>query len=235
MLRSANPLAATQYLHFQIRQIVSASAALAKAGAPADELLLESQLAPGQEAAAVLEEAEDGASSSLPGPTGPGGSSEAGGDSGSAVEEGVLEALPLGQGLHQGCTTGGRQWVFETGRLARLADGACLVRTGDTTVLAGVVCDPQLYSRRDAQRLQLEVRCCPGCCGGCCCGCCCGCCKCVLLLPLPRVLARPPRRSGVAQLPMLAGHCCCLCHRFCVTLCGMCCWPTQPKPAASPA
>lgn len=68
-----------------------------------------------------------------------------------------MAGLPLGQALRQQAEVQGRTWAFETGKLARLAAGSCLVRVADTSVLAAATCQPPPWSRRDAQQLQFEV------------------------------------------------------------------------------
>ena len=40
-------------------------------------------------------------------------------------------------------TLGGRELVIETGKLAQLANGSCLVRYGDTAVLVTVTASPK--------------------------------------------------------------------------------------------
>ena len=74
-----------------------------------------------------------------------------------AAAAGGIASLPLGQGLRQEAAFQGQPWVFETGRLARLANGSCLVQAGGTTVLAAATCQPPPWSRRDALSLQFEV------------------------------------------------------------------------------
>ncbi|KAL4458391.1 hypothetical protein ABPG75_013256 [Micractinium tetrahymenae] len=69
----------------------------------------------------------------------------------------AVAQLPMGQALRQEAAVQGRTWVFETGKLARLAAGSCVVRVADTTVLAAATCQPPPWSRRDAQQLQFEV------------------------------------------------------------------------------
>jgi hypothetical protein len=69
-----------------------------------------------------------------------------------------IATLPMGQSLRQEASVRGRAWAFETGKLARLANGSCLVQAGGTTVLAAVTSQPPPWSRRDAMNLQLEVR-----------------------------------------------------------------------------
>lgn len=49
----------------------------------------------------------------------------------------------------------GRQFAFETGRLARLADGAVLVRAGHTQVLATAVCVGTVDEGADFLPLQV--------------------------------------------------------------------------------
>lgn len=74
------------------------------------------------------------------------------------VHTDAVASLPMGQALRQQATVQGSTWAFETGKLARLAAGSCLVRVADTSVLAAATCQPPPWSRRDAQQLQLEVR-----------------------------------------------------------------------------
>lgn len=57
----------------------------------------------------------------------------------------------------------GRQWTLETGRLARMADGACVLRCGGTTVLATASWDPTSFNNRrsaspNAAPLQVDYR-----------------------------------------------------------------------------
>lgn len=70
----------------------------------------------------------------------------------------TLSSLPLGASLRQEAQVQGRTWAFETGKLARLANGSCLVRCGGTTVLAAATSQSPPWSRRDALSLQFEVR-----------------------------------------------------------------------------
>lgn len=74
------------------------------------------------------------------------------------VQTDAVASLPMGQALRQQASVQGRTWAFETGKLARLAAGSCLVRVADTSVLAAATCQPPPWSRRDAQQLQFEVR-----------------------------------------------------------------------------
>lgn len=74
-----------------------------------------------------------------------------------SVQSDAVAGLPLGQALRQQAEVQGRTWAFETGKLARLAAGSCLVRVADTSVLAAATCQPPPWSRRDAQQLQFEV------------------------------------------------------------------------------
>lgn len=70
----------------------------------------------------------------------------------------AIAALPMGQALRQEALVQGHTWAFETGKLARLANGSCLVQCGNTTVLAAATCQLPPWSRREAQSLQFEVR-----------------------------------------------------------------------------
>jgi hypothetical protein len=58
-------------------------------------------------------------------------------------------------GFRQTCRVGGKEWTFETGQLAGLAHGSCLVSVEGTTVLGTVVVDatPQL----EADGVPLQV------------------------------------------------------------------------------
>ncbi|EFN54220.1 hypothetical protein CHLNCDRAFT_36088 [Chlorella variabilis] len=69
----------------------------------------------------------------------------------------AIAALPMGQALRQEALVQGHTWAFETGKLARLANGSCLVQCGNTTVLAAATCQLPPWSRREAQSLQFEV------------------------------------------------------------------------------
>jgi hypothetical protein len=69
----------------------------------------------------------------------------------------VLASLPLGQALRQEAQVQGRTWSFETGKVARLASGSCMVQAGGTTVLAAATSQAPPWSRREAHSLQLEV------------------------------------------------------------------------------
>ena len=70
-----------------------------------------------------------------------------------------IATLPLGQSLRQEAQlSGGRGvWAFETGKLARLANGSCLLRAGGTSVLAAAACQLPAWSRRDVLNIQFEV------------------------------------------------------------------------------
>lgn len=57
--------------------------------------------------------------------------------------------------LQQHCKVAGRQWTFETGRLARLAHGSCQVTVGGTSVLATAVVDPTPQLEADGVPLQV--------------------------------------------------------------------------------
>jgi polyribonucleotide nucleotidyltransferase len=52
----------------------------------------------------------------------------------------------------------GKAVQFETGRLARLADGSCVVRHGDTTVLATAVYSREQQQPAGADFVPLQVR-----------------------------------------------------------------------------
>jgi hypothetical protein len=75
-----------------------------------------------------------------------------------AANADVLASLPLGASLRQEVHVQGQPWTFETGKLARLASGSCMVQCGSTTVLAAATSQPPPWSRRDVLSLQLEVR-----------------------------------------------------------------------------
>ncbi|RMZ53248.1 hypothetical protein APUTEX25_005237, partial [Auxenochlorella protothecoides] len=60
-----------------------------------------------------------------------------------------FETLPLGACLTSSVPSGGEEWRFETGRLARLADGACLLHVGDTSLLATLESQPSRSTWRD--------------------------------------------------------------------------------------
>lgn len=65
---------------------------------------------------------------------------------------------PSAAGVYQQqCRVAGRQWTFETGRLAKLAHGACLVSVGGTSVLATAVVDPTPQLEADGVPLQVCV------------------------------------------------------------------------------
>lgn len=72
----------------------------------------------------------------------------------------AVAALPLGAALRSEAAFQGHTWAFETGKLARLANGACLVQAGGTTVLAAATAQPPPFSRRHdvLNNLQLDVR-----------------------------------------------------------------------------
>lgn len=58
----------------------------------------------------------------------------------------------------QSCYVQDQPWHFEVGRLARLADGGCLVRQGATTVLATVASSPTVsYYRRDPRSTPITI------------------------------------------------------------------------------
>lgn len=69
-----------------------------------------------------------------------------------------LGALQAGEALQADCKFHGQPWQFETGRMARLADGSCMLRVGNTTVLATAVSSTTFNSRRDPLAPQFEVR-----------------------------------------------------------------------------
>lgn len=71
----------------------------------------------------------------------------------------AVAGLPMGQALRQEASFQGRSWAFETGKLARLANGSCLVQAGGTTVLAAATSQSPPWSRRDSSTLQLDVSC----------------------------------------------------------------------------
>lgn len=67
-------------------------------------------------------------------------------------------APPLPPGVfQQSCVVAGRSWTFETGRLARLAHGSCVVTVGGTSVLSTAVIDAT--PQPDADGVPLQVRC----------------------------------------------------------------------------
>ncbi len=105
-----------------------------------------------------VEDALHGEAEELPVDDGAEAALAAGGAARPAVPAGGVAALPLGQGLRQEASFQGRPWTFETGRMARLANGSCMVQAGGTTVLAATTCQPPPWSRRDALSLQFEVR-----------------------------------------------------------------------------
>lgn len=73
----------------------------------------------------------------------------------------AVATLPLGGALRSEAPFQGRTWAFETGRLARLANGSCLVQAGGTTVLAAATAQAPPFSRRHdvLNSLQLDVSC----------------------------------------------------------------------------
>jgi hypothetical protein len=92
------------------------------------------------------------------------------GDSSSAAVQSSLEAsqtqpdfnthkgnaFSLPVGVHQeSCKLAGKTWTFETGRLARLAHGSCLVTVGGTSVLSTAVVDPNPQPEADGVPLQV--------------------------------------------------------------------------------
>ncbi|KAF6254395.1 hypothetical protein COO60DRAFT_322562 [Scenedesmus sp. NREL 46B-D3] len=65
----------------------------------------------------------------------------------------------LPDGVHQqSCKVAGKTWTFETGRLARLAHGSCVVTVGGTSVLSTAVVDPNPQMGADGVPLQVEYR-----------------------------------------------------------------------------
>jgi polyribonucleotide nucleotidyltransferase len=60
--------------------------------------------------------------------------------------------------IRQCCQVAGRQWVFETGRLAQLAHSSCLVTVGGTSVLSTVVVDPSPQLAADGVPLQVMLQ-----------------------------------------------------------------------------
>ncbi|KAK9811328.1 hypothetical protein WJX72_001896 [[Myrmecia] bisecta] len=75
--------------------------------------------------------------------------------------EGLAQLEP-GESLQAQCELAGQDVVFEVGKLARLADGSCLVRQGNTHVLATAVCGPPHPYHRPRSNggipLQVEYR-----------------------------------------------------------------------------
>lgn len=57
--------------------------------------------------------------------------------------------------LQQSCKVAGKTWTFETGRLADLAHGSCLVTVGGTSVLGTAVVDPTPQLEADGVPLQV--------------------------------------------------------------------------------
>lgn len=57
--------------------------------------------------------------------------------------------------LQQSCKVAGKTWTFETGRLAGLAHGSCLVTVGGTSVLGTAVVDPTPQLEADGVPLQV--------------------------------------------------------------------------------
>jgi hypothetical protein len=55
----------------------------------------------------------------------------------------------------QTCRVAGKPWKFEAGRLASLADGACLVTVGGTSVLSTAVVSPEPQLLADGVPLQV--------------------------------------------------------------------------------
>lgn len=58
--------------------------------------------------------------------------------------------------LRQSCRVAGKTWTFETGRLAGLADGSCLVTVEGTSVLGTAVVDPTPQLEADGVPLQVS-------------------------------------------------------------------------------
>lgn len=73
------------------------------------------------------------------------------------VRTDALGSLQLGESLRRSAEFCGQQWQFEAGRVARLADGSCLLRVGHTTLLATAVSGRELHRRRDPLALQFDV------------------------------------------------------------------------------
>lgn len=59
--------------------------------------------------------------------------------------------------FQESCKLAGKTWTFETGRLARLAHGSCLVTVGGTSVLSTAVVDPNPQREADGVPLQVGV------------------------------------------------------------------------------
>lgn len=64
------------------------------------------------------------------------------------------QQLPPGV-FQQHCKVAGKLWTFETGRLAKLAHGSCVVSVGGTSVLATAVVDPTPQLEADGVPLQV--------------------------------------------------------------------------------
>jgi hypothetical protein len=73
--------------------------------------------------------------------------------SGAAAEQQQAQA---GEVLKQTCKVAGRTWTFETGRLAGLAHGSCLVSVDGTSVLGTAVVDPTPQLEADGVPLQVS-------------------------------------------------------------------------------
>jgi polyribonucleotide nucleotidyltransferase len=63
----------------------------------------------------------------------------------------------MGRVFRATCRVAGRKWTFETGGLATLAHGACLVSVNSTVVLGTAVYDPTPLPDADGVPLQVPL------------------------------------------------------------------------------
>eukprot|EP00899_Mesostigma_viride_P019752 jgi/Mesvir1/27779/Mv07461-RA.2 len=71
---------------------------------------------------------------------------------------GEIKWPPFGQSYNASVKVGTEEMVFETGKLARLADGAVLLRHGNTQLLATAVSMEELMLEEESLPLQVEYR-----------------------------------------------------------------------------
>lgn len=79
-----------------------------------------------------------------------------GADAAAPHNQDLQQQQQLGGVLRRTCKVAGKTWTFETGRLAGLAHGSCLVTVEGTSVLGTAVVDPT--PQPDADGVPLQVR-----------------------------------------------------------------------------
>jgi hypothetical protein len=73
-----------------------------------------------------------------------------------AAEQQQQQQTQAGGAFKQSCKVAGKTWTFETGRLAGLAHGSCLVTVDGTSVLGTAVVEPRPQLEADGVPLQVS-------------------------------------------------------------------------------